>query len=432
MALKERISEYLLNEVGGIVALDGESNKIVYADSRLQKIYGRELVGEEAEEALAWTLDCPILHVDGDAVEWEAIDLETQGFYNVRSTLFEDEGVSYKVHYVTDVSEYMKLNRDITKYMAFFKKLAGFQTAVLEKLSSKYYELLPLLAEFFKTEQVVFMLHRDSHVEIMIYNKREDRYESARILADEKSMAAFGIAAGSNILAGGLSPAVTEVLSLSGIHEKELLQALCYGEVSGEHYALFLVDNSKMDKDAMGEQMILSVIRLYVENGMMHERLIYNSEHDGLTGLYNKGKYLEMLETKYGRLNSIGIFNFDVNNLKKMNDTYGHEAGDKLIIKAADSIRKVTDMQVHGYRIGGDEFLMVACNKTEEEINAIRERWEKELTRLNTYDDGIHCVIALGVAYGGRGYDISDLLRQADERMYEDKKSKKKPGEEIR
>ena len=160
--------------------------------------------------------------------------------------------------------------------------------------------------------------------------------------------------------------------------------------------------------------------------------LMYNSEHDQLTGLYNKGKYLEMVAGDYKNMNSIGLFNFDVNNLKKINDTMGHEAGDKLIIKAADSIRKVTTTNVHGYRMGGDEFLMVACNVTEEEVEVIKARWEEELARLNTLDDGIDCVIAVGVVYGEAPYDFGALNAKADSLMYEDKKRKKKPGEEIR
>ena len=47
-------------------------------------------------------------------------------------------------------------------------------------------------------------------------------------------------------------------------------------------------------------------------------------------------------------------------------------------------------------------------------------------------DDGIDCVVAVGVAYGEKEYDYAALLKLADERMYEDKKAKKKPGEEIR
>lgn len=51
-----------------------------------------------------------------------------------------------------------------------------------------------------------------------------------------------------------------------------------------------------MDWESMNESTLKSVISLYIENGVMREKLVYASEHDGLTGLYNKAKYLEMAE----------------------------------------------------------------------------------------------------------------------------------------
>ena len=175
---------------------------------------------------------------------------------------------------------------------------------------------------------------------------------------------------------------------------------LISGEISGDRYAITVHNGPGTDGDALREPAFKSVIRLYIENGVMREKLVYESEHDGLTGLLNKGKYLSMAEKNFVGLDSIAIFNFDVNNLKKMNDLFGHEAGDKLIIKSADSIRKVINNKVHGFRMGGDEFLMVAENVTRKETDTIKKRWEEELARLNTADDGINCVIALGVAYG--------------------------------
>ena len=432
MTLREQISAFVVNEIGGVVAVDTGTGAIVYADTFFDKIYGRNLVGESAEDAMMWIGDCPGIPEDGAIAEWETIDLEMRNYYKVESKLVKADDASCYVHRLTDITEYMKLNHDVTKYMSFFKKLAGFQTAILEKLSSTYYELLPMLADFFKTEEMFFLLHRDAHIEMITYNKKTNNYNNARIGADEQAMGVFVIESGKKLSSDQLANNIKEALTLAGIDENKKLYSLCCGGVSEQKYALFFVEHSKMDKESMGEETLLSVIRLYIENSMMREKLIYDSEHDGLTGMYNKGKYLAMLESDYQNLDSIGIFNFDVNNLKKMNDTYGHEAGDKLIIKGADSIRKVTSSKVHGYRMGGDEFLMIACNVTADEVNSLKERWEAELARLNTLEDGIECVIAAGVVYGDKGYDFAALMKQADERMYEDKKKKKKPGEEIR
>lgn len=431
MALKEQILSFVTDRIGGTLAVDEATGTIAYADAFFKKVYGRNPEGENAEETFFWLGDSPVLTEGNDVTEWETIDLDTHKFYKVESFRVVDDKV-YIVHHLTDITEYMKLNRDVTKYMSFFKKLAGFQTAILEKLSSTYYELLPMLADFFKADEMFFLLHRDAHVEMITFNKKTGSYSNARVSAEEEVLKAFTFASGDEISTKDFAPSLHEALALAEINETSKLYALCSGGVSEQKYALFFVNSDKMDKESMGEETLLSVIRLYIENSMMREKLIYDSEHDGLTGMYNKGKYLAMLETEYQNLDSIGIFNFDVNNLKKMNDTYGHEAGDKLIIKGADSIRKVTSSSVHGYRMGGDEFLMIACNVTEAEVQTIKDRWEAELARLNTLEDGIECVIAAGVVYGEKGYDFAALMKEADERMYEDKKKKKKPGEEIR
>lgn len=161
------------------------------------------------------------------------------------------------------------------------------------------------------------------------------------------------------------------------------------------------------------------------------EAMRYKSEHDQLTGLYNKGKYLNFVENDVEKYDSIALFNMDVNNLKKLNDSMGHEYGDKLLIKAANSILGVVNNKVLGFRMGGDEFLMIACNVSRAQVDIILANWEEELKRLNSIDDGINCVIAVGVAYAERPIDFETLSREADALMYEDKK-RKKGGEEIR
>ena len=148
-------------------------------------------------------------------------------------------------------------------------------------------------------------------------------------------------------------------------------------------------------------------------------------ERDGLTGLYNKGKFMTMKASLFRSQDSLAVFNMDVNNLKYMNDTFGHEAGDTLIRKAAESLKRIEARNVLTFRMGGDEFVAVALHLSREEALRLRETWEEGLTELNRADDGIECVIACGFAYGEKGYDLEQLLAEADRRMYEDKKAKK-------
>ncbi|MGN0151232.1 MAG: GGDEF domain-containing protein [Wujia sp.] len=432
MDFKNEIVEFVSDKVGGVVIISDSSDEIVYADSFFTKKYGEDIVGMDGSNIFMWLDDCPELSVDGDAVEWENIDTDSKKYYRFRSSMFEKEGKKYKIHLMDDITEYMGLNRDITKYMGFFKKLSAFQTAVLEKLSDTYYELLPMLTEYFNTSKAYFLIQRDDNMDIITYNKMGNLYCNDRITLNDDVAKAFSMNCDDDILLESFASEIQEVMLANGSTQDSKLRKLCDGSASNQQYAIYFNVWPNMNTELMKENVLMCVIKLFVENGLMKDKLLYDSEHDRLTGLYNKGKFLDMQDTEYTKLESIGIFNLDVNNLKVMNDKYGHEAGDKLIIKAANSIRKVTNNKVHGYRMGGDEFLIVACNVTKDEVESIRERWEKELARLNSADDGIHCVIAAGVVYGEKDYDLGSLMKDADALMYEDKKSKKKPGEEIR
>ena len=148
-------------------------------------------------------------------------------------------------------------------------------------------------------------------------------------------------------------------------------------------------------------------------------------DHDGLTGLYNKGKFLEMKRTLFRKQATMAVFNMDVNNLKHMNDTYGHETGDRLIRKAADSLKHIQARNIMPFRVGGDEFVVVAIHVNREEAERIRKKWEEGLAELNRRDDGVLCEIACGFAFGEGEYDPEEIFALADRRMYEDKKAKK-------
>ncbi len=154
----------------------------------------------------------------------------------------------------------------------------------------------------------------------------------------------------------------------------------------------------------------------------------YEAEHDKLTGLYNKGKYMMMKERHFGNPWSVALFNFDVNNLKNINDNFGHEYGDELIIKAAKSIQAVTSDNVFGFRMGGDEYAMVAVDVTEKEAGEIHSRWKKALEELNTQGN-VCCVMACGLMYSEGDFDADELFHQADDQMYLDKKALKDKGE---
>lgn len=154
------------------------------------------------------------------------------------------------------------------------------------------------------------------------------------------------------------------------------------------------------------------------------------SETDGMTGLYNKNKYMSMVEKYYPKLDTVGVLFWDADGLKTLNDTHGHEVGDNLITTVGLSIHELCGENRRGYRIGGDEFLLVLDNVTEAEVCKVAEEWKKSFEKINR-QASTKFQASLGYAVGS-GVQMEDVVRLADERMYEEKKkNKERAGEEL-
>jgi diguanylate cyclase (GGDEF)-like protein len=141
-------------------------------------------------------------------------------------------------------------------------------------------------------------------------------------------------------------------------------------------------------------------------------------ERDGLTGLYGANKFRDFTKMLDKNPSGAAVIFFDVNDLKKYNDEIGHHAGDMLLQKAAESLIAVSDDSATPFRLGGDEFVVVIANCAETDVAVFIKKWRGKLAELNKRNDGIHCEMAAGFAFG-TGLDKMDaLMKLADERMY--------------
>lgn len=113
------------------------------------------------------------------------------------------------------------------------------------------------------------------------------------------------------------------------------------------------------------------------------------------------------------------IISIDINDLKKVNDTQGHAAGDLLIQTAANGIMEHLIGGLFLYRVGGDEFVLLGIKKQEPDMAKLMEQIEEELSRKN-------CRIAWGVAQYTPDTEFHKVMSLSDERMYEKKKQMKK------
>lgn len=142
------------------------------------------------------------------------------------------------------------------------------------------------------------------------------------------------------------------------------------------------------------------------------------SEHDVMTGLRNRRAYSETIEAFLKKApEDCCVLMADVNGLKEVNDTRGHKAGDELLIGTADCLRRAFEGDDRIFRIGGDEFCVIAevSPETMERDIATFERLTAEW-RGNHID---RLSVACGMACSRDHQAIEDLVREADQRMYE-------------
>lgn len=161
-------------------------------------------------------------------------------------------------------------------------------------------------------------------------------------------------------------------------------------------------------------------VRSSAKKAIQEIELTKRSETDGMTGLYNKNKYMEMVEKYYPKVNTVGVLFLDADGLKKLNDANGHEEGDQLISTVGASIHVFCSETCHGYRVGGDEFVLIMENVDEAETCRVVEEWRKTFAKINRQTGKQFCA-SVGYAVGP-GEQIEEVVRQADEHMYEAKK----------
>lgn len=142
-----------------------------------------------------------------------------------------------------------------------------------------------------------------------------------------------------------------------------------------------------------------------------NERLLKERNIDALTGVNNRNAYEDVLETYRKSSDPLGIIMVDINGLKETNDNKGHLEGDRMIENMASFLCTITHRSLP-YRIGGDEFVLLIENCTEDKMTEYLEKIHK----------GSKVSVSCGAAWCEHAFQIDDGLKRADKQMYKDKR----------
>ncbi len=189
-------------------------------------------------------------------------------------------------------------------------------------------------------------------------------------------------------------------------------------ENSGELIGFIGIDNPPKEK-LIESELFFTTLGYFIASMLIknsnEKRLIEMSYIDTLTGLYNRNKYIRDTVSMSGEQESgFGVLYMDLNGLKEINDTSGHDAGDRAIREIADIISKVFGKK-HSYRVGGDEFVVLCPGIGEKDFLS-------DIDEINTCLQNTEYRAAVGYQYEKNPNDINKLVHSADEKMYLDKK----------
>ncbi len=164
--------------------------------------------------------------------------------------------------------------------------------------------------------------------------------------------------------------------------------------------------------------------RMYRDKKMNIEELNFKASHDELTGAFNRAGYDYLFSNL--DLSTAYMILIDLDDFKGINDTYGHETGDRILVKLVGVLRGVFRDDDCICRIGGDEFVVFMMHSSGMSRKLIKSKIEQINLELGKTEDGLPPIsISAGVVNGKDADDAEALFKRTDEAMYKSKRQGK-------
>lgn len=220
-----------------------------------------------------------------------------------------------------------------------------------------------------------------------------------------------------------------------GFHEKDLAVIKAKRILINEEWVFFetkkiLLQTKKipLQYKKNNKQGVLGISRDVTELYEIHEKLKEQAYHDELTNIFNRKAFNERLKEKfdlYQRYNSIFcIAMYDIDNFKNINDTYGHDIGDKVLKEMTEEVKlqiRKTDLI---FRVGGEEFIIIFPKTLIDEAFEVVEKIRKKVSQMNILENE-KITVSIGLSQVNEDDDVDSIYERIDKLMYQSKKSGK-------
>ena len=180
-----------------------------------------------------------------------------------------------------------------------------------------------------------------------------------------------------------------------------------------------------LEKSSSG--VVFTVFALLIYTIMRFIKQIFNINRkvyiDAQTGLYNRSKWNDMMENSEQTLGTTGVMMMDLNCLKNVNDTMGHEMGDKMIVGFADILRRTLPIYCKIFRWGDDEFTVLVPDTDKDKMNKyVSDICESvEAHNMSGEKPEIHFAVGYALSTDYPTLSCEELMKKADEEMYHNK-----------
>jgi diguanylate cyclase (GGDEF)-like protein len=217
-----------------------------------------------------------------------------------------------------------------------------------------------------------------------------------------------------------------------GIKSLICVPLLYSGDVVGILYADDFTPRKFPAEDLQALEIMASFASIAIHNARTHATLMQQANTDSLTGLFNRRSFENVLDREFHRAERHGrefsLALVDVNDFKKFNDTYGHQAGDRALVALGEAIRKAVRSTDFAARYGGDEIVIILPEtKLAKAYHLFSKRIKKEIEEGFTKSTAGEFVltVTIGIAsYPRDGKNARDLILSADRALLSTKKDK--------